>query len=183
MGDHMKSLQVDAASLLQIALRLLDDAEAMRLRLRKDDAAYDINFIRTKLGIAGVYMERLCDIQMKLTRMSIDTNTMIERTKSNYHQRDAELKMSVPYQKLPRTEKGPWLAQQLAQERSELDSWIHLSRSLAEVREAVSSKAQTMNRLDSQLRAHAKLFEHGVRAGATSATAYTGADLDPVDVA
>ena len=178
----MPSKQIDAHSLYEVALRLLDQATAMKLRLRAGDVDYDINFIQTKLGVAGVYMERLSDIQMKLTRMSIDTHKMIERAKFACHQRDAQLKLSTSYQTLKRTEKGPWLQQQLVRERGELDSWISLSRALTQVCEAVTARAQTMNRIDSQLRTHAKLFEHGVRAGATSATAYTGADLDRIDV-
>jgi len=119
---------------------------------------------------------------MKLIHVTINAEAMVAQEQQHYHLRDAEIKLTPEYQQLKRSERGPWLVRQLAQHRAELESWKGLCQLTNQVRQAVSIKAQAFNRLESQLRVHAKLFEAGIHAGATSPTSYTGDRIDPIDI-
>jgi hypothetical protein len=171
-------------SLSELVLKLLEDAADMHLSLSEEDSAYDLNFIREKLAKVGVFQERLSDIQMKLTRVSIDANVLVGQTKQQLSTKERELKLSSDYRDKPRAEKTPWLEDQLSGLREDSENWLGLFRLVSEVKEAVGNRVSTMKRLDSDLRLHAKLYEEGVRAGATSPSAPTrgSKEIDEVDL-
>lgn len=164
-------------------VQLLDDAAGMQLSLSEDDSDYDLNFIREKVTKVAVYQERLSDIQMKLTKLNIDVTKMSSQTQEQLKMKERELRLGEDYQGKKIQEKKAWLGEQLAPQFQAAENWSNLSRLVSEVKEAVGHRVSMMKRLDSDLRLHSKLFEEGVKAGATSPTSFTKGSTKEIDLA
>lgn len=84
----------------------------------------------------------------------------------------------------PRDRKTAWLEQELQGLREEAEQWKLFKGVVSEVRKAVEERSQTMKRLDSSLRLHAKLIEMAPPEGRgpTSSNAYTGPKAGEVDI-
>lgn len=157
-------------------LEFLDDAIAMELKLTEDENDYSLHFVREKLAKCGTYLERLSDLQMKLTKLSIDVTKKQAAVQGLYHSRLIEVRGSEVYRNAPRHAKADLLTEGCLGAHVECESWMALKRMVSEVKEAIGDRAQTMKRLDSDLRLHSKLLEmvpHEGR-GATHPSSYTG---------
>jgi len=163
-------------------LQLLDDATSMQVGLTDDDSEYDLNFISDKLKKVSVYQERLSDILMKLTRMSLEIKKRSTTCRSLSLLKEKELKASDGYQEQERSARSYWVENQLSDLRQEAERWEILARMVSEVKEAVAERAGTMKRLDSDIRLHTKIYEARVAAGATSPASYTGHSTTEVDI-
>jgi len=158
-------------------LTLLDHALETNLNMVEDEDAYDIPYISKKLAQVGVFQERLSDIMMKLTKYSIEITRQSSNSKSLLDLAEQTYRDSDTYKHLPRDEKTNWLQSQLNKDRELNERWAVLKRIVSEVKDAVTERAQTMKRLDSDLRLHSKLYEskgHTKATGGSSPTAYTG---------
>jgi len=165
-------------------LQLLDDGMNMRLGLSTDDSDYSLHFIRQKVALCSTYQERLSDIMMKLSRISLETTRVASGRHRLLEMKRSELKGSTTYAEQPRDQKTPWLEGKLQELREEAERWSSLKRVVSEVKEAIVERAQTMKRLDSDLRLHTRLIEvQGPEGqGATSPKAYTGTSSTEVDI-
>lgn len=179
----MTSTQKDKIDLLAAqAMEVFEQAASMKLGLSEDESAYDLTFIRSKLAICSTYQERLSDMMMKLSRISIETTRILQSNKAHHSLKEKRLKATEDYRKTHVTEKGAWLADQLRDEEESILSWQQLHSLVSEVKEAVAERASTMKRLDSDLRLHSKLYEAGVAAGATAPTSFTGSSTAELDI-
>lgn len=163
-------------------LALLDQAMAMQVGLSDDDSEYDLNYISDKLKRVSVYQERLSDIMMKLTRISLEVTKVSRSTQGLVNIKLRELKATDDYRDTPLNEKALWTANQLGDTEKEAEAWRVLSKMVSEVKEAVAERAGTMKRLDSDIRLHTKIYEAKVAAGATSPASYTGTSTEEVDI-
>lgn len=163
-------------------MSLLNDASEMQIGLSEDDADYDLNFISSKLALVSVYQERLSDIQMKITRITIEVRRVGSQTHSLHKLKERQLKGSDEYDNTPRSEKTLWLDNQLTEVREAAEEWRIMGQLVSEVKEAVGERAGTIKRLDSDLRLHTKIFEAKVAAGATSPTSFTGSSIEGLDI-
>jgi hypothetical protein len=163
-------------------LKLLEDATSMEVRMSLNESAYDLNFISEKLALVSTYQERLSDIQMKLTRISLDVIQVARAHKALLALKEKEFKASDEYAETPVHQKGFWLANQLTAHQQSSEEWQSLVFVVSEVKEAVNERAGTMKRLDSDIRLHARLYEQRVAAGATSPATYTGKQVGEIDI-
>lgn len=163
------------------ALRLLDDAESLRIDL-SEDATYDLNFISDNLKKVVTYQGRLGDIQMKLTKIVIATRQASQAAKDRVQASLKDLRASDDYKQVPLNEKGQWLANQLADENKEAAEWKQLEDVVSEIRKAVDRQVGLMRRMDSDLRLHSKIYEARVAAGATSPGSYTGSSTEDINI-
>lgn len=159
-------------------MSLLDDATDMKVGLSEDDSIYDLDFISEKLARISVYQERLSDIQMRLTRFTMEVRRVFSRKASIHRLKERELKGGQEYGKIPRAEKSLWLSTQLEKTREAAEEWKILGQLVSEVKEAVAERAATIKRLDSDIRLHTKIYEAKVAAGATSPTSFTGSSTE-----
>lgn len=162
--------------------KLLEDATSMQVGLADDDSEYDLNYISDKLKKISVYQERLSDIQMKLTRMSLEVIKMARATQGVLNLRERELKATDEYRDTPLNEKALWTANRLGEVGKEAETWRALSKMVSEIKDAVAERAGTMKRLDSDIRLHTRIYEARVAAGATSPASYTGHSTTEVDI-
>lgn len=165
-------------------LSLLDDATSMTLGLSEDDSEYSLIFIREKVAKCSTYQERISDVMMKLTKVSIEVQKVAHGKKLELLYKTSELKDGAEYKEMHMHHKTPWLDMQLAEAKDEAESWNSLKRVVSEVKEAVGERAQTLKRLDSDLRLHTKLLEMSNEEGrgASSPTAFTGSSSEEVDI-
>lgn len=170
------------AELEEQIMDLLDNGQSMKVGLSEEDSDYDLNFISSKLAKLSVYQERLSDIQMKLTRISLEVKRVGSQKSSILRLKEREIRSSDEYHNLTREEKTPWLATQLETVREDAEEWKILGQLVSEVKEAIGERAGTMKRLDSDIRLHAKIFEAKVAAGATSPSSYTGNSTEEVEI-
>jgi len=166
-----------------LLLGWLEDATNMKVGLTDDDSDIDLTYITEKLRKLSVYQERLSDIMMKITRMSLDIHTASRSLIAAVILREKELKASDAYSEVARNERAFWLANQLADDKQATEEWKSLSTMVSTVKEAVAERAATMKRLDSDIRLHARLFEAGVAGGAKSPSSYTGGSTKEMDLA
>lgn len=163
-------------------VKSLDFAAAMELGLSEDDADYDLQFIASKLAKCSTFLEKLADLQIYLTKISIEVARKADRTAILAKLKEIGLKDSDEFQELERARKSPWLENQLRDLKEEAQRWLQLRRLVLEVKEAVGDRVGTMKRLDSDLRLHTKLLEAKVAAGATARNPMKGdaatGDLD-----
>lgn len=155
---------------------------SMQVGLTDDDSDYDLVYISDKLKKVSVYQERLSDIQMMLTRMSLEIIKMARATQGVLNIRERELKATEDYRDTPLNEKALWMANHLGEVGKEAENWRLLSKMVSEVKDAVAERAGTMKRLDSDIRLHTKIYEAKVVAGATSPTSYSGSSVKEVDI-
>jgi len=118
------------------------------------------------LGGAEQGLETLSDLLMELTRVAIQVTPMALNTKSLLDLKEEDLKASDDYEQIQRSKKRAWVREQLGDLPADAERWMNLKRAVLEVREAVGERAQTIKRLDSDLRLHARLYEAGMAAGA-----------------
>lgn len=163
-------------------MALLDLATGMKVGLSEDDSDYDLNFISEKLAKISVYQERLSDIQMQLTRYTMEIRRVGSQKASLHRLKERELKGSDEYEQLSRSEKSLWLGTQLEEFREAAEEWKMLGTLVSEVKEAVGERAGTIKRLDSDIRLHTKIYEAKVAAGATSPTSYKGSSTEELDI-
>lgn len=158
----------------------LDGALGMELKLSGDDGDYSLQFVRQKLALCSTFQERLSDIMMKLTRISIDVTKQMAASRYLHEAKVAEVKASGPYKDAPREHKGNLLRANTQEEQNLSDRWITLRRVVSEIKEAIGERAQTMKRLDSDLRLHSRLLEMvpPENRGSTSPTSFTGSRPD-----
>jgi len=166
----------DIKNLEERVMFLLEDATNMTLGLSADDSEYNLTFIREKVAKCSTYQERISDVMMKLTKVSIEVQKVSHGKKLELLFKTNELKDSKEYKEAPRNEKAAWLQTQ--------ESWNTLKRVVSEVKEAVGERAQTLKRLDSDLRLHTKLLEmtNEEGRGASSPDAFTGPSSKEVDI-
>lgn len=170
------------SSLVEKAESYLNDAMEMRLNLSLDAAVYNLNYLSEALAMVSTWQERLSDLQMKVTVMSLEiiqqkrARAAILRSKKN------ELRASDEYSQVPLNEKAGWLENQLLLVDKEAGDWAEAEAIVLEVKRAISERAGTMRRLDSDLRLHSKLYEARVGAGATSPDSYTGNSTSEMDI-
>lgn len=155
-------------------LSLFDQASDLRPVMSEEDSAYDLVYISEKLAKCSSFMEKLSDIQIKLTKIALGATRANHNGSYLLKLKIEELKASEECEALPRSKRNYWLQQKTVQAKEELNDWNHLNRLVSEVREAVSDRVQMMKRLDSDVRLHQKLLEAKVAAGATSPNSYTG---------
>jgi len=174
----------DIADLEERVMALLDDAMSMSLGLSEDDSLYNLIFIREKVAKCSTYQERISDVMMKLTKVSIEVQKVAHGKKLELLFKTNELKDSKEYKEAPRNEKTAWLQTQLMGAQDEAESWNTLKRVVSEVKEAVGERAQTLKRLDSDLRLHTRLLEMSNEEGrgASSPGAFTGSSSEEVDI-
>jgi hypothetical protein len=165
-----------------VCLAELDNAMKMALSLSDDDAVYDLNYISEKLAQVGVYHERLSDIQMTLTKISLRVIKNHFAASARCRVRDREVRALEEYADLPTNEKGMFIEVKTKVARDEAEGWANLNRIVREIKDAVSERVAVMRRLDSDLRLHAKIFEQRSHAGATSAASYKGNSTKEMDI-
>lgn len=169
----------------QRVLQLFENAIGMELRLSEDDSDYKLTFITQKLAQVSTYIEKLSDIQMQLTRIALEVTRAAQAHKKRLQAQERTLKGSDEYAQTSREQKSLWLHEQLQGLQDTADEWTSLATVVSEVRQAVSDRAQTMKRLDSDIRLQAKMYEQKLSAGAggaTSSTAYTGPKNEELDI-
>jgi len=174
----------DIEDLDEKVLSLLNDAMEMKLGLSEDDSQYNLMFIRERVAKCSAYQEKISDVMMKLTRVSIEVQKVCHGKKLGLIFKTNELKDGDIYKNLPRDEKTAWLRLQLMETQDETESWLTLRRVVSEVKEAVSERASTLRRLDSDLRLHTKLLEMTKEEGlgASSPNAFTGSKSPELDI-
>lgn len=175
MREARKKVEAKAEALHEAAMDLT-------LGMSDQDSMYDLTYIRTKLAQATSHIEKLSDILMELTKISLNVTNMVGQGKALLRVRETELKETEEFKELSRHEKTAWLTSQLQDEREENEAWMLLYRMVSTVKDSVSDRAQTMKRLDSDIRLHAKLYEQGVASGATSPTSYKGSNTTEIDL-
>jgi len=165
-------------------MSLLDEAAAMKLELSEDDAQYNLMFVREKVAKCSSYQEKISDVMMKLTRVSIEVQKVAQGKKLGLLYETNSLKESKEYKEMPRNEKTSWLNVQLAEAHEETESWTALKRVVSEVKEAIGERANLLKRLDSDLRLHTKLLElvkeEGL--GASLPSGFPGSASKEVDI-
>jgi len=182
MEDSNLSPQHQTEETRNKAFEILDSAASMVLKLSEDDSEYDLKFLSEKLAKVSVFQERLSDLLLTLSRMTIAVRQTKSAAESALRVFTTEVRLSEEYADQPRAIKTPWLEQKLLERRAELDKWIDLSFVVSEVKDAVNERQSTMKRLDSDLRLHSRLFEAKVASGATPRPSFpgntSGMDLD-----
>jgi len=163
---------------------LLDDAMEMTVGLSEDESVYNLMFIREKVAKCASYQEKISDVMMKLTRVSIEVQRIAAGKKLSLLNKKNTLKGSDEYKDLDRNDKTAWFQEQLIEEQDSAEEWNTLKRVVSEVKEAVSERAQTLKRIDSDLRLHTKLLEMSNEEGrgASSPHSYTGSASPELDI-
>jgi hypothetical protein len=160
----------------------LDAAAEMRVGLSETDSDYDLHFISAKLAKVGVFQERLSDIQMSLSKASIEAIRIHRAMSARIRIKEKEAKASDDYANLPLNERAFWLENRHVALKEEASSWHQLANVVSEVKGAVAERVSTMKRLDSDLRLHAKIYEAKIAAGATSPSSYRGNNTREIDL-
>jgi len=162
----------------------LEDAINMRIGFDKDeDADIDLTFLTSKLKKATIFIERLSDISLQLTKIGMEVNRRDREFVARLTRREKEIRASSEYAGQPNAEKGLWMANQLQPLKDETAEWRDLKEMVSEIKEAVNERAGTLKRLDSDIRLHARLYEELVKAGgAASPTSFTGNSTQEVDL-
>lgn len=179
MTDPLNPEEVEAR-----VLQLLDDGSSMTLGLTTEDSDYNIDFVRQKLALCSTYLERLSDISMKLTRISVEVTRAARGVSQTLKIRMNQLKATDGYREQSREQKTPWLLSATRGEQEAAERWNGLRSVVSEVKDAIGERAQTMKRLDSDLRLHSKLIELAPQEGrgATSPRSYTGSSASEIDI-
>jgi len=160
---------------------ILDEAMEFHLDLSEDEAIYDIPYIAKKLAQLSTYQEKLRGMTMELTHLAIRVHRRYFSEKSLFELTERKYKYSPEYRNLPRDEKKGWLYEQTVEQEGTTEEWRVLKMVLEEVRQAVTNQIGTLNRLNSDLRLHAKLYDIKVALGAVPRPTFTG-DKDGLDI-
>lgn len=145
----------------------LDEAISLKLNLSGDEEVYDLQYIGDRLAQCSMCMEKLSEIQLGLTRISLEVIKKSSAAEAYVRRLEERLRGSLEYDELPRDKKAAWLQDKLNVARDNSGSFSYLRRVVSEVRGAVADKIQMFRRLDSDVRLHQKLLEAKVAVGAT----------------
>lgn len=159
----------------RLVLQYLSDATDLKLSLDPDEGAYHLAYVSKKITECAVAMEKLSDMQMQLTKISLEVTKFVQDARFLLRKELAFLQAGPDYQQMPAAQRAGWLQSKTELREKEVDSLNYLTRVVSEVRGAISDRIQTMKRLDSDVRLHQKLLEGGgLGSNATSASAFTG---------
>jgi len=160
---------------------ILDEAIDFHLDLSEDESEYDIPYISKKLAYLSISQEKLRGMTMELTHLAIRVHRRYFAEKSLFELQERKHKYSLDYRNLPRDEKKGWLYTQIEEQEATTEEWRILKMVLEEVRMAVTNQIGTLNRLNSDLRLHAKLYDTKVALGAVPRPTFDGSK-DGIDI-
>lgn len=147
-------------------MEIFEKASTVKIGLSKDDSDYSLVYLGQKLAQCSWALESLSDAQTALTRIRLQLIHTVSTGKSALKSRETLLRRSPEYGKLLRSEKMAWLREKLEDDRTRLEEWIDLERSVLEVKEAISEMVRAINRANSDIRLHERLLEAKKDAGA-----------------
>lgn len=145
----------------------LDSAMEFSLDLSADDSVYGLVYIGEKLAKCTSYLERLGDISINLSKISLEVTRQVSEHRSLVNVKERQFRDDPNYKNGDRATKGSWLTGKLEVYRIELEDWELTLSYLREIREAVNDRIQLFKRLDSDIRLHHKLVEAKIGVGAT----------------
>jgi hypothetical protein len=146
----------------------LDEIISMEVGISDEAEDYDLLYISSKLALCAKSQERLSEIQLHLTKISIGVSRTSSDISVVLKAKERALKADPSYVSNSREERGHWLDLQLGVEKKEDLIWQDIKRTVSTIREVLGDRVQTIRRLDSDLRLHQKLFEAKVASGAVS---------------
>lgn len=164
-------------------MELFEASATLSLDLKSEVEAYSLDYTHEKVTLCGAHMEKLSDISMDLTRISMEVMKALSAAQILYNSKYSTLKLSSSYEEQSRDFRRVWVENQLVSDRETLDRWTQLSEVVSQVREAVGERVATLKRLDSDLRLHVRLIEtkKGL-GGATSPSSYRGSKDKDFDI-
>lgn len=171
-----------------MALELMESGDALVLQLTGKDSDFTLDFLQEKLVRCSAFQERLAEIISHLTRYAIPVLQVCDGTELQVQVRELELTEEPAYKALKNaTDRNRWLKGTLAKDPVYIEhrAW-RLTRSiLTEAKQVVSRRAETMKRLDADIRLHEKILEAKVglgllprRAELTESPRHRGAEVD-----
>lgn len=172
----------DPDKIEQECLGLLDQAMSMEVGLDNGEADYDLNFIASKLKAVTIFMERLSDIQIMLTKYTIVVRQQASNCETIHKIAKEQLHVKPEFRNIPAVDRVVLEREQLGETLTTWERWRDVAATLTLVNNAVSDRAGTIKRLDSDLRLHSKLYEQRVAQGATSPHSFKGASIEEIDV-
>lgn len=164
--DTIQSPEGRPSAVRELSVAWLDKAIAMELKLTEDESEYGLIYIGEKLTKCSAYLERLGEISIQLSRVSLEVTRQCSLKKSLMATKERQFKCEPAYTNGERSEKSGWLTGKLEVFRIELEDWELTNAYLVEIRGAVNDRIQLFKRLDSDIRLQHKLLESKVLLGA-----------------
>lgn len=165
-----------------VLLKILEDATSLRIGLDEEDSEFDLEFITTKLRKIAIYHERISDLGMQVSKISIEVRNGLTAAVNIARHKEAEYRANG-YLAEPRDDRRNWLEDKLAPFETDKNLWKGLVAVVSEVKVAVESKAGTLKRLDSDLRLHVKIIEQAGTAGITNPNSWNKAGrIEEMDI-
>lgn len=143
----------------EVVMGYLHQLMEMKLDLSSEEGDYDIRYIGAKLAMCSSLLEKMGDIQLKLTKISLEVTKVWAGLDVSLRLMEERLKASDTYQEQPRETKALWLSSSMDSSRDVLVRFTYLRKVVSEVRGALAEKIQMVKRLDSDIRLQQKLLE------------------------
>jgi hypothetical protein len=185
LGEFLEDLKADSIALAPVESRVVTMAllgaaieeraveafgklAGLRLELSDDASDFDLVYISRKLVICSRCIEVLGDISLGLIKDLLQVTLILRKEQERLDSIKREVTGSFSYIQAPRGEKAAILAAQQEECHTREKEWMTRRILVLEVKEAVAERAQTMKRLDSDLRLHGRLYEARLVSGASN---------------
>lgn len=73
-----------------VLLKILEDATSLRIGLDEEDSEFDLEFITTKLRKIAIYHERISDLGMQVSKISIEVRNGLTAAVNIARHKEAE---------------------------------------------------------------------------------------------
>lgn len=149
------------------AVELMSAASELTIGLSQNEEAYDLPYIAKQLSKCSTYGERLADMMARLAQLRVSTMQQVDRAANLLEQAKAEREISPEGQGFkPASARLSWVRIQTAPETDTWKTWKTTEMVVREAKEDVGRRAETVKRLDSDLRLHQRIIEAKITAGA-----------------
>jgi len=157
----------DVQKIEETILKWLDQVLATELKLSAADSDYDLDYLTQKTAQCAVALEKIANIQAKLTRVFLAIVKISHQTTVKYKLFSLQVgRDGIPLSKVQEDH--------LAKLFDEKGIWEYLTKVARETGKAASDRQQLMRKLDSSLRLQQKLYESKVAAGLTLPPTFPG---------
>jgi len=146
-------------------LELLEEAASFVVDLPLQEEAYDTSLIVTKLAACAVYMEKLSGYQLEVSIALMSIGKLVRNSKAKLRKQEMDTKDSQAYKQQDRSEKTVYLEKTVEPFRDELEQHETMRLLLAEAKEGLTEKMNSLRRIDSSLRLQSKLLEEKISLG------------------
>lgn len=147
------------------AVALMEKSATLVLGLSEQEADYDLSYLQGKLAKCSAFQERLAEMVTRITQLQVPVLQMRDAAEAQVEAAEAEV-IDAGLKDVPASLRVRYVKGKTAEPRSVFQQWSTTAEVLRAAKRAIEQRADTMKRLDSDIRLHERILEAKIGVGA-----------------